>query len=142
MTAAEIADVLGAEVEGCAGVTVHGAEVDSRRLRAGDLFVALAGARCDGHEFVGTALETAAAALVKQNNTVDIRIKKLPLPGFASGTGAAMQKYHRQTISTAAFLDIQPVPVRHGNGMRFVGFNRGKQCLHRNSLQGLFACRF
>ena len=65
MTAVEIADALGAEVEGSAGVMIHGAEVDSRRLRAGDLFVALAGARCDGHDFVGTALETAAAALVR-----------------------------------------------------------------------------
>ena len=67
MTAAEIADVLGGEVEGCAGVAVHGAEVDSRRLEGDDLFVALPGGRRDGHEFVGAALETAAAALVRRD---------------------------------------------------------------------------
>ncbi len=67
MTAAEIADVLGGEVEGYAGVVVHGAEVDSRRLEGDDLFVALPGGRRDGHEFVGVALETAAAALVHRD---------------------------------------------------------------------------
>jgi UDP-N-acetylmuramoyl-tripeptide--D-alanyl-D-alanine ligase len=67
MTAAEIARVVGGEVDGNAAVPVIGAEVDSRRLEQGDLFVALPGARCDGHDFVATALETAAAALVRRD---------------------------------------------------------------------------
>jgi UDP-N-acetylmuramoyl-tripeptide--D-alanyl-D-alanine ligase len=65
MTAGEVARVVGGVVEGEAEVRVIGAEVDTRRLEGGDLFVALPGARHDGHEFVGTALETAVAALVR-----------------------------------------------------------------------------
>ena len=65
LTAAEIARVVDGVVEGDPGTLVLGAEVDSRRVQAGDLFVALAGERCDGHEFVGHALRTAAAALVR-----------------------------------------------------------------------------
>jgi UDP-N-acetylmuramoyl-tripeptide--D-alanyl-D-alanine ligase len=64
MTAADVARVVGGEVEGNAAVQLIGAEVDSRRLEDGDLFVALSGARTDGHGFVGVALQTAAAALV------------------------------------------------------------------------------
>lgn len=64
MTVADVARVVGGTVEGSAAVCLFGAEVDSRRLEDGDLFVALPGTRTDGHEFVGTALETAAAALV------------------------------------------------------------------------------
>ena len=41
----------------CAGITS-----DSRRCRAGDLFVALAGPRFDGHDFAADALERGAAA--------------------------------------------------------------------------------
>ena len=67
MTAADIARVVGGDVEGNAAVAVLGAEVDSRRLEGGDLYVALPGARRDGHDFVGTALETAAAALVRHD---------------------------------------------------------------------------
>ena len=64
MTVADVARVVGGAVEGNAAIRLLGAEVDSRRLEDGDLFVALSGARTDGHEFVGAALETAAAALV------------------------------------------------------------------------------
>ena len=67
MTAAEIARIVGGEVEGNAAVPLIGAEVDSRRLETGDLFVALPGARCDGHDFVGRALEIAAAAMVRHD---------------------------------------------------------------------------
>jgi UDP-N-acetylmuramoyl-tripeptide--D-alanyl-D-alanine ligase len=78
MTAAEIARVVDGQVEGNAAVPVIGAEVDSRRLETGDLFVALPGARCDGHDFVGSALETAAAALVRRDADLDS-----PPPGRA-----------------------------------------------------------
>jgi UDP-N-acetylmuramoyl-tripeptide--D-alanyl-D-alanine ligase len=67
MTAAEIARIVGGEVEGNAAVPLIGAEVDSRRLERGDLFVALPGARCDGHDFVGSALEIATAAMVRSD---------------------------------------------------------------------------
>jgi UDP-N-acetylmuramoyl-tripeptide--D-alanyl-D-alanine ligase len=67
MTAAEIARIVGGEVEGNAAVPLIGAEVDSRRLESGDLFVALPGARSDGHDFVGSALEIAAAAMVRSD---------------------------------------------------------------------------
>ncbi|MCW8984721.1 MAG: Mur ligase domain-containing protein, partial [Thermoanaerobaculales bacterium] len=67
MTVADVARVVGGVVEGDAGVQLVGVEVDSRRLEGGDLYVALPGARRDGHEFVGVALETAGAALVRRD---------------------------------------------------------------------------
>jgi UDP-N-acetylmuramoyl-tripeptide--D-alanyl-D-alanine ligase len=41
-----------------------GAAIDSRKVRAGELFFALRGARTDGHGFVGAALERGASAAV------------------------------------------------------------------------------
>ncbi len=67
MTTAEIARVVGGRVEGSPDLRILGAEVDSRRLKDGDLFVAFPGARRDGHEFVAGALVTAAAALVRHD---------------------------------------------------------------------------
>jgi UDP-N-acetylmuramoyl-tripeptide--D-alanyl-D-alanine ligase len=43
-------------------VTVTGASTDSREVDPGDLFVALAGDRVDGHRYVGRAFESGAAA--------------------------------------------------------------------------------
>ena len=72
MTVADVARVVGGAVEGNGAVRVLGAEVDTRRLEGGDLFVALPGARRDGHEFVSAALETAAAALVRRDADLDV----------------------------------------------------------------------
>ncbi len=71
MTAAEVARTVGGRLEGSAEVALRGAEVDSRRLEPGDLFVALAGARRDGHEFVAPALAVAGAALVRADAALD-----------------------------------------------------------------------
>jgi len=51
-----------------ADVTVTGAAADSREVDAGDIFVAIGGARVDGHDFVGDAFERGAAgALVSRD---------------------------------------------------------------------------
>jgi UDP-N-acetylmuramoyl-tripeptide--D-alanyl-D-alanine ligase len=65
MTAAELARIVGGAVVGDAGALITGAEVDSRRVQPGDLFVALPGERCDGHQFVEAALAVGSAALVR-----------------------------------------------------------------------------
>lgn len=47
--------------------SASGVTIDSRKIEAGDLFVALPGERVDGHDFVETALKAgAAAALVSR----------------------------------------------------------------------------
>ncbi len=43
---------------------IRGAAVDSRLVRPGELFVALAGDRTDGHRFLGAAVAAGAAALL------------------------------------------------------------------------------
>jgi len=54
--------IPGSRVIGPGDVDVGRAVHDSRRVRAGDLFVALAGTKIDGHRFVQAALEAGAAA--------------------------------------------------------------------------------
>jgi UDP-N-acetylmuramoyl-tripeptide--D-alanyl-D-alanine ligase len=71
MTAADVARIVAGTVEGDRDVELRGAEVDSRLLEAHDLFVALPGARREGHEFVGAALEVASAALVRSDAELD-----------------------------------------------------------------------
>jgi UDP-N-acetylmuramoyl-tripeptide--D-alanyl-D-alanine ligase len=67
MTVEELARLVGGVVHGRADLELRGAEVDSRRVEPGDLFVAVAGERRDGHEFVAAALEVATAALVRDD---------------------------------------------------------------------------
>ncbi len=59
-TAAEIASVTGGVASG--DFQVSGVEMDSRDVRAGDLFVALKGEAMDGHVFLDKAFANGAAA--------------------------------------------------------------------------------
>ncbi len=70
MTLAEIADVVGGEVAGEGGVRVTAeATLDSRDVRPGGLFVALAGERADGHDFAEAAAGAGAAATLGSRPT-------------------------------------------------------------------------
>lgn len=56
---------------GC--VRVSGVCTDSRRLRAGNLFLALSGERFDGHDFLkDSELKKASAVVVSQNRLTDV----------------------------------------------------------------------
>lgn len=71
LNVAEAARLVSGSVAGALDVQLTGAEVDSRRVRPGDLFVALRGARSDGHAYVTEALEVAGAALVRYDAEFD-----------------------------------------------------------------------
>jgi UDP-N-acetylmuramoyl-L-alanyl-D-glutamate--2,6-diaminopimelate ligase len=42
-------------------------QIDSRRVRAGDVFVAIRGPNCDGHDFIGPAASSGAKYIVHQS---------------------------------------------------------------------------
>jgi UDP-N-acetylmuramoyl-L-alanyl-D-glutamate--2,6-diaminopimelate ligase len=50
--------------EGAANVAATGVQYDSRRVRPGDVFVAMRGGVSDGNRFVGAAIERGAVAIV------------------------------------------------------------------------------
>ncbi len=66
----EIGEVLGADLEGAPEfrrVMINGVKIDSRVIEDGDLFVAIKGENYDGHDFVVSALNKGAAAVVVSN---------------------------------------------------------------------------
>jgi UDP-N-acetylmuramoyl-tripeptide--D-alanyl-D-alanine ligase len=73
-TAQEIASIVGGRLVGPSTLGFTEVAIDSRRVRPGALFVALPGARTDGHEFIDAALARGAAgALVTRDAPVSIR---------------------------------------------------------------------
>lgn len=64
MTVEMLAERLGAVSSGTPGLRLRGVSHDSRRVRQGDLFVAMRGERFDGHDHVAEAVSRGAAAVV------------------------------------------------------------------------------
>ena len=81
----DAASELGCEARGAACV-FEGVAIDSRKLRAGELFVALPGENVDGHQYVeAAAAKGAAAALVSHWQAVDLPQIRCPDPAIALG---------------------------------------------------------
>jgi UDP-N-acetylmuramoyl-L-alanyl-D-glutamate--2,6-diaminopimelate ligase len=55
-----------AVILGADDICVQGCTCDSRRLKPGDLFAALVGTDCDGHDFIPEALARGASAILTQ----------------------------------------------------------------------------
>lgn len=74
LTLAQIAEACGGTLIGgneAKEYTVTGVEIDSRRVKAGDLFVAIPGEKVDGHKFIPDVLKKGAYALSQQSPDVD-----------------------------------------------------------------------
>jgi len=56
------------EVTGSLDMDIHAVHGDSRRVRKGDLFVAIQGDKADGRQFIGEAIQAGAVAVVSNEN--------------------------------------------------------------------------
>jgi UDP-N-acetylmuramoyl-tripeptide--D-alanyl-D-alanine ligase len=64
LTLEEINAAVGGTLQGAGNVKVRGYSIDSRTLKAGEVFFAIRGPRFDGHQFVQEVLDKKAAAVV------------------------------------------------------------------------------
>ena len=72
---------------------ISGAEIDSRQVHDGTLFVALPGEHHDGHEFVGEAFSAGAKfALIKDDLSSQFEVLDLRIPLQAEELGVRLEK--------------------------------------------------
>lgn len=70
-----------------AAIAVSGAAIDHRRVKAGDIFIALKGARVDGHDYAQSAIDAGAVAVM---TTRSLRIDAPQLVVDDTAQGLAM----------------------------------------------------
>lgn len=61
------------EVSGSTDVEITGLDIDSRKVAAGHLFIAVRGTQTDGHAYIGSALDKGASAIVCQELPEQLR---------------------------------------------------------------------
>lgn len=100
-----LADLFSANVpldDAAAACEVEGLAIDSRRVKPGDLFFALAGTKADGATFISQAAEKGAVAIVSDravDAAVPVVVAKNPRRALAL---AAARFYRRQPATIAA----------------------------------------
>lgn len=79
LTLKKIAESCGAKIQGNADGAVKGISTDSRTAGAGDLFVAVAGEKFDGHQFIDEVAAKGVVAIVAEQGKVAAGWKRCPL---------------------------------------------------------------
>ena len=80
-----------AETLGTDDLWVERCTCDSRRVRPGDLFVALAGSQCDGREFVAEAIDRGCAAVLCERPLADVALPQCIVPDARNAFGRLCQ---------------------------------------------------
>ncbi|NRG48047.1 UDP-N-acetylmuramoyl-L-alanyl-D-glutamate--2,6-diaminopimelate ligase [Bacillus sp. CRN 9] len=68
MKLAEIFAILGNRSGGISDLSINGIQSDSRKVKPGDVFVAVNGNVVDGHQYIAEAIEQGAAAVIGQQS--------------------------------------------------------------------------
>jgi UDP-N-acetylmuramoyl-tripeptide--D-alanyl-D-alanine ligase len=90
LSLAEVAAMVGGKLTGTSAANVTGrVTLDSRTVGAGDLFVAVAGERVDGHDFLGAAAAAGAVAALCRRAHDGLVCVVVPDPVVALGRLAA-----------------------------------------------------
>src|SRR5215210_2410259 len=75
-----ISQLQNARVAGAADREINGIAYDSRKAKAGTLFVALRGEKADGHDFITSAVNQGAAAIVAEQTVPNPDITAIVVP--------------------------------------------------------------
>ncbi len=87
-------------------IEIGGIAVDSRKVRKGDLFVALCGERTDGHAFLAQAARAGAAAALVEREIPSLPLPAVLLPSTAAALPVAAANFHGDPTSKLAVTGV------------------------------------
>jgi UDP-N-acetylmuramoyl-L-alanyl-D-glutamate--2,6-diaminopimelate ligase len=115
----ELVEQLGAmSVEGSLDREIAGLTYDSRRVTPGMVFVAIPGAHVDGHDFIGTAIERGATAVIcERNGFMFPRATKIKVADVRAALARAAAAFHGHPSAK-----LKVIGVTGTNGKTTVAF--------------------
>ena len=88
----------GARLIGDGDVEVRAVRDDSRKVEAGDVFVAVKGIRSDGHAFAASVIEKGAAALIVERE-LDVTVPQVVVPSTSrNGPGNLFMRVEGEPV--------------------------------------------
>ena len=85
-------------VAGSTSIEVNGVQIDSRKVKQGDAFIAVKGYAADGHKFIPLAIEKGAAAIICEELPREIKegITYIQVSNSAHAAGLMAHNYYGQ----------------------------------------------
>ncbi len=106
------------KVEGPVDREIAGISYDSRRVTPGMVFVAIPGQRTDGHEFISTAIDRGASAIIcEKNGLIPQRATKIKVPDAREALARAAAAYYQHPSRK-----LKVIGVTGTNGKTTVAF--------------------
>src|SRR5213592_3641458 len=113
-----IDELSGVKVEGPLDREITGISYDSRRVTPGMAFVAIPGQKTDGHEFISTAIDRGATAVIcEKNGLVSPRATKIKVADAREALARAAAAYYQHPSRK-----LKVIGVTGTNGKTTVAF--------------------
>src|ERR1051326_8605686 len=113
-----VTELAPAKVEGSLDREIAGITYDSRRVTPGVLFVAIPGQKTDGHEFINSAVDRGAAAVIcERNGLVSQRATKIRVADARAALARAAAAFYRHPSRK-----LRVIGVTGTNGKTTVAF--------------------
>ena len=113
-----IQNLPSATIEGSVDREVVGITYDSRRVTPGMVFVAIPGQNADGHEFINSALDRGATAVIcERNRLVSPRATRIYVPDVREAMACAARSYYHHPSAK-----LKVIGVTGTNGKTTVAF--------------------
>ncbi len=93
-------------ITGNIDINISGIAYDSRKVREGFLFVALAGQNVDGNAFLFDAIERGAAAIITEGNRKNIEIPVIKVDNARAALSEISKKYFNDPSSKLKLIGI------------------------------------
>jgi len=126
--------LLGNEYGACADVMISGIQLDSRRVRPGDLFLALPGEMYDGRQFIKQAVANGAAAVVAEAPVADaaraIAVPLVERPALHAEAGILAARFYRHPSHAMHVVGVTGTNGKTTTSRIIAQLNRalGKSC--------------
>lgn len=116
LSLAEIADIVGGELHDApdpTAVVTGYVEFDSRKIAPGGLFVALPGARVDGHNFAARAVDQGAVACLTAR---PVGVPSIVVPGGGDAVVTAMSELARVVVRRLSARGLTVIGITGSSG--------------------------
>ena len=106
MRLSKVLENVPAEVTPHGSIEIGGLSIDSRKVRKGDLFVAVRGERADGHAFLAQAERAGAAAALVELEVSSPSLPTVRVPSTASALPSVAANFHGDPSARLAVVGV------------------------------------